>query len=324
MPAIRSTGLNNNLIIVFSHPRPGAGGPGQGLAAVDGQAGRPVDGAGRPVHRSPCHAVPPAPGSDQVARSRDCRAGRADRGPGRPVAARAGPAQERPRVRGRGVRGLAGRDRPRAAPVVPQPRQARLLGDRVPGEQHQRPQAQVRPDRGGRHLHQAGADPGRLGSDPVPRPAPGPVPPPGPPGSAATRTRARRRKRSSRSPIPCSRSPTRSSRPGSPTPTSVRTSTPAGNHPSSSTPTWNAGCEKFHPGCTVTITISRSCRAPCACSGPCRIAARRLHSAFWIAAVFRAGRRSACCCCDDARPARPRRGAPRRCRSAGRRRLRGT
>ena len=32
----------------------------------------------------------------------------------------------------------------------------------VPGEQHQRPQAQVRPDRGGRHRHQAGADPGRL------------------------------------------------------------------------------------------------------------------------------------------------------------------
>jgi transposase len=42
---------------------------------------------------------------------------------------------------GRGVRGLASRDRPRSAPVVPLARQARLVGDLVPGEQHQRPQA---------------------------------------------------------------------------------------------------------------------------------------------------------------------------------------
>jgi transposase len=56
-----------------------------------------------------------------------------------------------------------------------------------------------------------------------------------------------KKRRSSRSPIPCSRSPTRSSRPGSPTPTSARTSTPAGTHPSSSTPTWNAVCRSSTP-----------------------------------------------------------------------------
>jgi hypothetical protein len=50
-----------------------------------------------------------------------------------------------------------------------------------PGEQHQRQKAQARPDRGRRHLHQADADPGRLGRDPGPRPAPGPVQPAGPP-----------------------------------------------------------------------------------------------------------------------------------------------
>ena len=38
----------------------------------------------------------------------------------------------------------------------------------MPGEQHQRPQAQARPDRGRRDLHQADADPGRLGRDPGP------------------------------------------------------------------------------------------------------------------------------------------------------------
>ena len=38
----------------------------------------------------------------------------------------------------------------------------------MPGEQHQRPQAQARPDRGRRHLHQADAGPGRLGRDPGP------------------------------------------------------------------------------------------------------------------------------------------------------------
>jgi hypothetical protein len=48
-------------------------------------------------------------------------------------------------------------------------------------------------------------------------------------------------------PIRCSRSPTRSSSPGSLTPTSARTSTPAGNPPGSSTPTWNPGCRSSTP-----------------------------------------------------------------------------
>ena len=43
----------------------------------------------------------------------------------------------------------------------------------MPGEQHQRAQAQARPDRGCRDLHQADADPGRLGRDPGPGPAAG-------------------------------------------------------------------------------------------------------------------------------------------------------
>ena len=51
----------------------------------------------------------------------------------------------------------------------------------VPGEQHQRPQAQARPDRGRRDLHQADAGAGRLGRDPGPGPAAGPVQPAGPP-----------------------------------------------------------------------------------------------------------------------------------------------
>ena len=51
----------------------------------------------------------------------------------------------------------------------------------MPGEQHQRPQAQARPHRGRRDLHQADADPGRLGRDPGPGPAAGPVQPAGPP-----------------------------------------------------------------------------------------------------------------------------------------------
>ena len=86
-----------------------------------------------------------------------------------------------PGLRRRGGAGVAGRDRPRPAPALRQPREARLLGDAVPGQQHQRPQAQARPDRGRRDLHQADADPGRLGRDPGPGPAAGPVQPAGPP-----------------------------------------------------------------------------------------------------------------------------------------------
>ena len=56
-------------------------------------------------------------------------------------------------------------------------REARLLGEPVPGEQHQRQKAQARPDRRRRDLHQADADPGRLVRDPGPRPAAGPVQP---------------------------------------------------------------------------------------------------------------------------------------------------
>ena len=44
----------------------------------------------------------------------------------------------------------------------------------MPGEQHQRPQAQAQPDRGRRNLHQADADPGRLGRDPGAGAAAGP------------------------------------------------------------------------------------------------------------------------------------------------------
>ena len=42
-----------------------AGGPGHRPDADRREAGRPVDGAGRPVHRAPRAAVPPAPGPDQ-------------------------------------------------------------------------------------------------------------------------------------------------------------------------------------------------------------------------------------------------------------------
>ena len=83
------------------------------------------------------------------------------------------------------------------------------LGDLVPGEQHQRPQAQARPDRGRRDLHQADAGAGRLGRDPCQGAAAGPVQPAGPPVRRGTKPGARRRRRSSRSRTPCSRSPTR-------------------------------------------------------------------------------------------------------------------
>ena len=103
-----------------------------------------------------------------VLQRRRRRPGRPDRGQGRALAARGRPAEVRPRVRRRGDLCLAGRDRPRPAQVVLPPREARLLGDLVPGEQHQRPQAQARPDRRCRDLHQADADPGRLVRDPGP------------------------------------------------------------------------------------------------------------------------------------------------------------
>ena len=51
-------------------PRRRAGGPGPGPDAHRGQAGRPVDGADRPVHRAPRAAVPPAPGPHRRLRRR--------------------------------------------------------------------------------------------------------------------------------------------------------------------------------------------------------------------------------------------------------------
>src|SRR5216684_1660722 len=100
---------------------------------------------------------------------------------GRALAARGGPAHVHPGLRRRGGAGVAGRDRPRPAPALRQPREAGLLGDLVPGQQHQRPQAQARPDRRRRDLHQADAGAGRLVRDPGPGPAAGPVQPAGPP-----------------------------------------------------------------------------------------------------------------------------------------------
>ena len=49
-------------------PRRRAGGPGDRPDAHRGEAGRPVDGADRPVHRAPRAAVPAAPGPDRRVR----------------------------------------------------------------------------------------------------------------------------------------------------------------------------------------------------------------------------------------------------------------
>ena len=55
----------------------------------------------------------------------------------------------RPGLRRRGGAGVAGRDRPRPAPPLRHPPEARLLGHAMPGEQHQRAQAQARPHQRG-------------------------------------------------------------------------------------------------------------------------------------------------------------------------------
>jgi hypothetical protein len=108
------------------------------------------------------------------------RAGGKEHRQGR-LAAGAGPATEHSRLRGRGGAWVAGRDRPRPAHLLRQPRKARLVGDPVPRQPHQRPQTQARQNRRRRHLHQADAGPGRLAGDPGTRPATGKVPPAGTP-----------------------------------------------------------------------------------------------------------------------------------------------
>jgi transposase len=75
---------------------------------------------------------------------------------------------------------LAGRDRPGPAPALRHRQPARLLGDHLPGELHEREEEQGRADRRRRRLHQAAAHPGRLGRGPGTRPAAGQVPPAGP------------------------------------------------------------------------------------------------------------------------------------------------
>ena len=94
---------------------------------------------------------------------------------------RGGAAEVAARVRRRDRGRLAGRDRPGPAPALRHRPEARLLGDRLPGQLHEREKEQGRADRRRRQLHQAAAGPGRLGGGPGTRPAPGPVLPAGPP-----------------------------------------------------------------------------------------------------------------------------------------------
>jgi transposase len=69
-------------------PRQRAGRPGDRPDAHSREAGRPVAGAGRPVHRASRAAVPAAPRPHRRLRRRGRRPRRADRGQGRPLAAR--------------------------------------------------------------------------------------------------------------------------------------------------------------------------------------------------------------------------------------------
>ncbi len=118
-----------------------------------------------------------------------------------------------------------------------------------PGEQHQRPQAQARPDRGCRDLHQADAGAGGLVRDP----GPGATAAPSTTGLVRQlrrrpRTRPRRRRRSPRSRTPCSRSPTRCSRAGRRTRSLgadfyTRRESPKQR----ARPGWNASCKGFTP-----------------------------------------------------------------------------
>ena len=99
---------------------------------------------------------------------------------GGPLRPGGGSAEVAARVRGRDRGRLARRDRPGPAPALRHRQPARLLGDPVPGQLHEREQEQGRADRRRRRLHQAAAHPGRLGRGPGPRPAAGQVPPAGP------------------------------------------------------------------------------------------------------------------------------------------------
>ena len=102
--------------------------------------------------------------------------------------------------------GAIGRPRTSTSP----PPAARLLGDPVPGQLHEREEEQGRADRRRRRLHQAAAHPGRPGRGPGTRAGCRPGSAAWSASSAARGTRARRSGRSPRSRTPCSRSPTAS------------------------------------------------------------------------------------------------------------------
>ena len=121
-----------------------------------------------------------APGPDHDLRQRGPGTGRQDRAAGGPLRPGGGFAEDAARVRGRDRGLLAGCDRPGPAPALRHREPARLLGDPVPGELHEREEEQGRADRRRRRLHQAAAYPGRLGRGPGTGPAAGQVRPPGP------------------------------------------------------------------------------------------------------------------------------------------------
>ena len=152
-------------------------------------------------------------------------------GQGRALAARADLLKTPPRVRGRGGAGVAGRDRPRSAPALRQPREARLLGHACARGTTSAPKSASTAGPG----MPAPTSSRCWSRPPGPRSGSGAGCRPGTTGwsaaSAARRTRPRRRRRSPRSRTPCSRSPTRSSRAGRLTRTWAPTSTPGGNHP---------------------------------------------------------------------------------------------
>ena len=128
--------------------------------------------------------------------------------------------------------------------------------DPVPGEQHQREKAQARPDRRRRHLHQAAADPGRLGRGPGPRPAAGPVQPAGPPvRRPAEPGREEEGDHRDRAHPAQDRLPGPQERDALPGP-GRRLLHPAGIPRSRGRHYLERQLQKLHPGCTITVTIS--------------------------------------------------------------------